>query len=208
MIAGFRVHTRRHLPGWLVVIALFAASVGAFEAVRVAIPFQSSNPLWQQVTIGQSVINGWMYGGEDEEGYLRFYSQAQSIVLPPSAHLFTADGTFVVIEHYTPSTLTFAQPWNAIPTGWLFAGAGVLVVGGYVLLRRSRRRARRLRGAFRTRGGASSGGITRYRWRARDAHKDARRTDPPTAPQGWPSFQGSRAHRRGFRPTRRSRWFR
>lgn len=194
MRAGFRAHAHQRLPGWLLVLAVFAALVGVFELIRVIIPFQPVNPLWQQVTIGQSVLNGWMYGGEDEEGYLRFYNQGQSIVLPPKTRLFTVDGTFVVIERYSPDTLTFAEPWYAIPTGWLAALATGTVLGGYVLVRRS---VRRQRGPFRVRRGVTAG-LGKVRWRARPGG----RTGDPAADPAPP-----RPRRSGgvFRPARRPR---
>lgn len=201
--AGFRASSRRRFPGWLAVFAVFAVLVGLFELIRVIIPFQSINPLWQQVTIGQSVINSWMYGGEDEEGYLRFYSSGgESVVLPPSSHLFTADGTFVVLEHYSPSTLTFAQPWDAIPTGWLAGGFVVLVFGGYILVRRGAKRSR-VRGPFRVNVGGPKflGGGFRSRT-SRNTRFSTRRSRPASPSRSRPRSS------RDFRPTTRSRWIR
>lgn len=203
MRAGFRTRAQRRLPGWFVVLALFAALVGLFELIRVIIPFQSLNPLWQQVTIGQSVINGWMYGGEDEEGYLRFYSSGgESIVLPPSSHLFSADGTFVVLEHFSPSTLTFAEPWDAIPTSWLAGAAVVLVFGGYLVVRRGTK-LRRPRSPFRARrnfGPQLSGSG----FRSRGQRLRFTSASPREKPRSRPPTRSSR----GFRPTTRSRWTR
>lgn len=96
------------------------------ELYRIVIPLNSINPLWHEVTIGENVIGNWKYGGRDEEGYLRFYDQNQTIVLPPSAHTFDASGQFVVIEEFNSSSLTYATPFAAIPLKWLLAGATIL----------------------------------------------------------------------------------
>ncbi|MDQ0191367.1 hypothetical protein JI721_08570 [Alicyclobacillus cycloheptanicus] len=215
MRTGFRAQPRRRLPGWLLLLALLAVAIGVFELIRVIIPFQSENPLWQEVTVGQPVIDGWLYGGQDEEGYLRFYNQSQTIVLPPSSHMFDADGQFVVIEHYSPSTLTFAQPYDAIPTGWLLAGLGVLVLGGMLVVRRFRRprlpfQARR---PFRTRSSPRRRGFGPHTgWTSRPLNRTTSDAHTPgweePYPQDLESFR-TPASRKSFRPGKgRPRWFR
>lgn len=138
----------RRWPGalkWLRAVAVVCFGILAVELYRVAIPFQSVNPLWQEATVDEPVIGNWRYGGQDEEGYLRFFDQAQTVLMPPGSHLFGADGQFVVIEHYSPSSLTFAQPYEAIPPLWLILGLGVGVISVAVAVRRWRRRRLRLR---------------------------------------------------------------
>ena len=103
-------------------LLLGAGLLGAaalFELYQLVIPFQSANPLWHQVTTGETVINDWKYEGQDEEGYMKFYNQGQTNLLPPNARTFDADGKFVVIEGHTPSTLTYALPYEAIPMRWV-----------------------------------------------------------------------------------------
>lgn len=130
---------------WLLTVAVVCFGILAVELYRVAIPFQSVNPLWQEATVDEPVIGNWRYGGQDEEGYLRFFDQAHTVLIPPGSHLFGADGQFVVIEHYSPSSLTFAQPYEAIPPLWLILGLGVGVISAAVAVRRWRRRRLRLR---------------------------------------------------------------
>ncbi len=116
---------------------LFIAAA-LFELYQLVIPFQSANPLWHQVTTGEPVINDWKYEGQDEEGYLKFYNQGQTNLLPPNARMFDADGKFVVIEGHTPSTLTYALPYEAIPMRWValaVGGAGMAV--GVLALRKN-----------------------------------------------------------------------
>ncbi|GMA50250.1 hypothetical protein GCM10025857_16070 [Alicyclobacillus contaminans] len=146
MATRFRPRKRR-LPGtaWLFVGAGLAGALALFELYQMVIPFQSANPLWREVTVGEPVIDSWRYGGLDEEGYLRFYNNGQTALLPPSAHTFDADGQFVVLEGHTASSLTFASPYEAIPARWLISGAAVLCLGGMVLWLRRRARGPRLR---------------------------------------------------------------
>jgi hypothetical protein len=110
-------------------------AVALFELYQLVIPFQSANPLWHQVTTGETVINDWKYEGQDEEGYLKFYNQGQTNLLPPNARTFDADGKFVVIEGHTPSTLTYALPYEAVPMRWvaLVVGATGIAIGVWAL---------------------------------------------------------------------------
>ncbi|WP_157076253.1 hypothetical protein [Alicyclobacillus kakegawensis] len=136
--------TRGRGPLWAglaAVLLLLAAVYGMYSAVD---PSQSFNPLWREVTIGQTVIGDWRYGGQDEEGYLKFYSRGETVVLPPSARVLDLDGRFVVLEGHTASTLSFAYPLAAIPLPWLMgilmAAAGCV---GFVWRRRRALRRRR-----------------------------------------------------------------
>lgn len=99
-----------------------------YELYRWLVPFDSINPLWQEATIGQTVLGDWRYAGQDAEGFLKFYNSEQTVLLPPNAHLFDANGRFIVLEQHTPSSITFASPVNAIPMSWLAVGAGLLAV--------------------------------------------------------------------------------
>jgi hypothetical protein len=123
------------LRRWAMAGAAMCALLALFELYQIIVPFRSANPLWQEVTIGQPVIDGWAYGGEDAEGYLKFYNQSETVLLPPSSHMFDADGKFVVIEGHTPSTLTYAEPYEAIPLPWLLAGCAAMMLGGIWLYR-------------------------------------------------------------------------
>lgn len=130
----------------LVVLAVFVGMVGIIELYRWIVPFHSVNPIWNEVTINEPVIDDWRYGGLDEEGYLRFYDNngPGSIVLPPNAHTLDLNGKFIVIEHFTPSSLTFALPIEAIPAKWLLIGAAVVGVLGGLVTMRLKRRPRRM----------------------------------------------------------------
>ncbi len=143
-----------------VILGIAVLCVGLFELYRILIPFDSMNPLWSEVTIGQVVLGNWRYGGEDAEGYLKFYNASQTVLLPPNAHLFGAGGRFVVLEQHSPTSLTYALPRNAIPVSWLAAGAGLAAVPiGLLLLR-----FKRVRSHFNVR---RSIGIAGFRGRAR-----------------------------------------
>ncbi len=115
------------LPLFVYGIALLICALTVFELYSWIMPFHSQNPLYHEVTIGESVIQEWKYGGQDEEGYLRFYNGQQTVVLPPNARMFDADGQFVVIERFTPSSLTYAMPLAAIPFKWMVALIGVAI---------------------------------------------------------------------------------
>ncbi|MCL6626740.1 hypothetical protein [Alicyclobacillus shizuokensis] len=127
--------------GLAAVLFLLAAVYGMYSAVD---PSQSFNPLWREVTIGQTVIGDWRYGGQDEEGYLKFYHDGETVVLPPSARVLDLDGRFVVLEGHSASTLSFAYPLAAIPLPWLM-GILIAVAGcvGFVWHRRRALRRRR-----------------------------------------------------------------
>jgi hypothetical protein len=142
----FRPRTRARLRrGWLVLAVLGAAAL--FELYRILLPLTSANPLYHEVTIGEPVIGEWRYGGQDEEGYLKFYNGGQTVLLPPTERLFDADGRFVVIEGHTPSSLTYARPVAAVPLSWIAAGLGAMALpGGWIWLRlRARRKRLRVR---------------------------------------------------------------
>jgi hypothetical protein len=129
---------------WLAAL-IVVCIIFAYELYCVIVPYRSANPLWHEVTIGQNVIGDWKYGGQDEEGYLRFYNRSETVVLPPSARLFDADGQFVVIEKYSPGSLTYALPYEAIPLPWLLGLLAVVSAAGGWMVYRVRRRPKRLR---------------------------------------------------------------
>lgn len=142
LASRFRVQYRRRTGRRLgLVFMLSLGLLGLFELYRWIVPFDTLNPLWVEATIGQPIIDNWRYGGQDAEGYLKFYDANQTVLLPPDSHLFDANGWFVVIERHTPSSITFAQPYNAIPLGWFAIGGGIAIVPiGYVFLRIRARR--------------------------------------------------------------------
>lgn len=145
----FRPARRRAVSAWMLGIMGLVVVGGIFELYRWVVPFQTANPLWHEVTIGEPVIDDWQYWGKDEEGYLKFMRQGQSpVLLPPNSHMFDADGKFVVIESATPSTLVFAEPYQAIPLSWLLGGLGAVVIGvtALVVILRRRRQLSLIRG--------------------------------------------------------------
>lgn len=137
MHRGFRRRRGLNAKRWLIVVALLGILLLIYELYDVIVPFKAQNPLWKEVTVGEPVINGWMYDGEDEEGYLKFYNQSGvTHVLPPDSHLISLDGEFVIIEDYSTGTLTYALPMEAISLPWLIGGAVVIVGGIFVFSRR------------------------------------------------------------------------
>jgi hypothetical protein len=141
----FQKRRRKRVPVFLYGISLIICALAVFELYRWIVPFHSENPLFQEVTIGEKVIDNWKYGGENEEGYLRFYDDKETVVLPPSSRLFDANGQFVVIEHYSPSSLTYALPFAAIPPKWFAVMIALLAlfIGGIFF--RIKRRLRKMR---------------------------------------------------------------
>jgi hypothetical protein len=110
--------------------------VGLFELYRLLVPFDNLNPLWSEATIGQTVLDNWRYGGQDAEGYLKFYNDSQTVLLPPNAHLFDANGRFIVLEQHTPSSITYALPRNAVPMSWIMGGAVLVALPiGFMIFR-------------------------------------------------------------------------
>ncbi len=137
MARRFRPQRGIRAPRWLLVTAMLGILLVAYELYDVIVPFQSQNPLWKEVTVGEPVIDSWVYGGEDEEGYLKFVNQGGvTDVLPPDSHLISLDGQFVIIEHFSPGTLTYALPMEAISLPWLIGGAVVVTGGVWILYRR------------------------------------------------------------------------
>ncbi|MFB5189916.1 hypothetical protein [Alicyclobacillus fastidiosus] len=134
-MARFVANKRRKpaIRRWLLLLFLPILVVCGVELYKFVIPFNSVNPLWKDVTVGENVIDDWKYDGYDEEGYLRFYNHGQIHLLPPSAHLLALDGQFVVIEESSPNSLTFApRLYRAIPIRWDVAIVGVIAAGTVV----------------------------------------------------------------------------
>jgi hypothetical protein len=142
----FRVVKPKLLPAWLLGAVILLSLVLLYELYLTIIPFHSKNPLWHQVTVGQPVIGDWLYGGQIESGYLKFYNHSGSVVIPPSSRTFDADGKFVVIEDFTPSSLTFAEPYGAIPLRWIALSIAVILALPLLILWRFKAlRKRRLK---------------------------------------------------------------
>lgn len=145
----FRVRAKAAPVGRFLLVGIVCfLAVMCFELYRILVPFVSANPLWSQVTIGEPVIHNWLYGGLDEEGYLKFYNPSHAsipVLLPPDAHMFDADGQFVILESHTASSLTFAQPYEAIPTRWVLVGGGMIAIPIVVLWLKLRQHRRRIK---------------------------------------------------------------
>ncbi|GMA60086.1 hypothetical protein NZD89_10940 [Alicyclobacillus fastidiosus] len=141
-MARFLANKRRKpaIRIWLLLLCLPILVVCCVELYKFVIPFNSVNPLWKDVTVGETVIDDWQYEGYDEEGYLRFYNHGQTHLLPPSDHLLALDGQFVVIEESSPNSLTFApRLYRAIPIRWDLAIVGVValvILAGWFYLRK------------------------------------------------------------------------
>ncbi|GGJ05758.1 hypothetical protein GCM10010885_13620 [Alicyclobacillus cellulosilyticus] len=145
----FRRRAVHPLHPWRLALGGGMAAATLALMIHVLYPFQNVNPFYHEATIGEPVIDDWKYGGEDEEGYLRFYNDkaGETVVEPPSAHTFDADGRFVVIEGHTAGTLTFAEPYGAIPLPYLLSTLAALALGVGLLARRRQRLQKRRFGA-------------------------------------------------------------
>lgn len=127
MRRGF-LRTRKRAPGaWLFRILMAGVILGLIGWVFVSVnPFQPLNPFFHKVTIGQTVIGDWRYGGTDPtSGAIKFYDTYQSVPIPGDSHTFAADGEFVNIEGHTATTLTFEPVYESEIFGpaiylWLF----------------------------------------------------------------------------------------
>ena len=109
------LHAKKRAPGSFLFFLLLSGAFIAFAIwVFVSIdPFQTVNPFLREVTIGQSVIGDWRYGGADASGSMKFYDAYQYITIPGNSPTFAADGEFVSIEGHSPSTLTFEPPYES-----------------------------------------------------------------------------------------------
>ena len=101
----FKVRKKR--PFFLILLLLVMLFIGIIlYLITSSNPFEQANPFLKEVTIGQSVIGDWRYGGSDQI-HLHFYDTYQSVVIPVSSDRFAADGEFVALTHHTATTLTF-----------------------------------------------------------------------------------------------------
>lgn len=124
-----RTPTIRRVPLAAAVVALAVVGVLMYMLIRIIVPFQTENPLWNEATVGEPVIDNWWYGGENEEGYLLFKNtDNRTAELPPTAKMLALDGKFVMIEHFSPQAVVFAKPLAAIPTRWWLI-SGIVILG-------------------------------------------------------------------------------
>lgn len=141
---------KRDIRTVLLVVFILAAVASFFIWLFVVIdPFQPANPFLREVTIGESVIDQWQYSGFSN-GSLHFYNGYNTISLPAESTTFAADGQFVTIDGYTPSTITFEPSYESETFGlstwiWIFF---VLLA---MLITLSRRRKTIRPSGFRTR---------------------------------------------------------
>ena len=90
-------------------------------------------------TVGQSVIDGWVYGGIDSGGNLIFQQGDRVVLLPTSSEEIKLNGKTVALLGSTPDTIevgletaeqttdTASFPWWLF---WLLTGVGIgLLVG-------------------------------------------------------------------------------
>jgi len=143
-LRGRRVRKTRDVQSVLIVLLGVAAFAFFLIWVFVALdPFQSTNPFLKEVTIGQSVIGDWRYGGT-VDGKMRFYdAYYQNSVIPDTQTTFAADGEFVHIDGFTASPLTFEPAYESETFGtstWLWIGSILLAV--ILTVTRHKRRVR------------------------------------------------------------------
>lgn len=132
-----RVRRVRAKGDWRVRMIFFfvtAAVISFFVWIFLALdPFQTSNPFLKEVTIGETVIGGWSYGGTDSAGELRFFNGYETLPLPGDTKTFAADGEYVTLDGHTASTLTFEPAVESEvfgPTTWFWiacVGAAIIV---------------------------------------------------------------------------------
>ena len=109
------LHVKKRAPGSYLFVVLMVGTILAFGLwLFVSVnPFQPANPFLRQVTIGQSVIGDWRYGGADPNGAMKFYDAYQYVTIPANSPKFAADGEFVTLDGHTPSTLTFEPAYES-----------------------------------------------------------------------------------------------
>jgi hypothetical protein len=130
-------HPRRIHVLLVAFVCTFVCIVG-FELYQVVVPFHTQNPLWNEATIGEPVIDQWKYEGFDEEGYLTFSNGKDNAhsVLSPTAKMLALDGKFVIIEKARPESLIYALPYEAIPMKWMIVSAAIVAaLIGFVIVR-------------------------------------------------------------------------
>ncbi len=119
-------------------------------------PFQPANPFLREITIGQSVLGDWRYGGTTTSGALRFYEAYYNIELPANSTTFAADGMFVRIDGHTPTTLTYEPAVESQTLGPIIVvGLLLLAIAPLWALRRTLRGRRHGRTRLRWRSGGS-----------------------------------------------------
>lgn len=118
-----RVAHRFPLSLILWVTAIFVFCLWIFIAFN---PFQTTNPFVREVTIGESVIGDWRYGGTDPSGNMHFYDSYQQVTVKGDSAQFAADGQFVDITGHTGATLTFEPPMESQTLGPTLLVAAVL----------------------------------------------------------------------------------
>lgn len=109
------LRAKKRAPGSLLIVILVIGAILAFLMwIIVSIdPFQPANPFLRQVTIGQSVIGDWRYGGSNTNGSMKFYDAYQYVSIPEGSSTFAADGEFVTLAGHTPSTVTFEPAYES-----------------------------------------------------------------------------------------------
>jgi hypothetical protein len=103
---------------------------------RIFDPFYSFSPFIKDITVGESVLGSWHYGGVDASGNLRFYHDTngfQTVLIPANLGRFAADGTYVILLHHSPVSLAFETPGNYMMQ-MLFQSVTILAVIGVVFL--------------------------------------------------------------------------
>lgn len=127
---------------WGLVILFFVMFLAA-QFVHILAPYYTLNPFVHKVTIGEDVIGKWKYGGVDDAGRLQFYNGFQTVKVPAALKSFDAEGTYVVVSEYTPSTITIQTPW-AIILQWMIVWSmfTLVLAAGVLSFRPKRRRAR------------------------------------------------------------------
>ncbi|ARU62431.1 hypothetical protein CBW65_16805 [Tumebacillus avium] len=127
----FRYQTRRN--PWLILIPLLLAII-LFAASCALIGGGEES---ETKTVGQSVVDGWLYGGFDSSGNLIFRQGDQVVLLPQGSKEVKLNGETVRIQSATPNTLELqtdatsaATPFTVPAAVWWALGTGVF---GYVL---------------------------------------------------------------------------
>ncbi|TCP52511.1 hypothetical protein EV586_110122 [Tumebacillus sp. BK434] len=127
----FRYQTRRH--PWLILVPLLLAVLLLAGSCALIGGGEGS----ETKTVGQSVVDGWLYGGFDSSGNLIFRQGDQVVLLPQGSTEVKLNGETVRIASATPNTLELQSAAEADPTTfavpsavWWALGTGVC---GYAL---------------------------------------------------------------------------
>ncbi|ASS75672.1 hypothetical protein CIG75_12180 [Tumebacillus algifaecis] len=125
----FRYRTRRQ--PWLLLIPLLLVIILFIGSCALL----GGGGEGETVTVGQSVLDGWLYGGFDSSGNLIFRQGDQVVLLPQGSTEVKLNGNTLHITRATSNTLELQidstpSTHSVPPTVWWAIGSGVF---GFIL---------------------------------------------------------------------------